>query len=119
MKVKWISRQYSRFDLALTKLSRPLTAINTLSNLAVAVVIGFWIFGTLALIGFLGIGILGYILHRSGFFMETMNELFDQQSKELWKRQTRYWVAENNKCQRMTNEQLDEYLEHAKKELRL
>ena len=119
MKVKWISRQYSRFDLALTKLSRPLTAVNTLSNLAVAVVIGFWIFGTLALIGFLGIGILGYILHRSGFFMETMNELFDQQSKELWERQTRYWVALNNKCQRMDDDEIDDYLEKARSELRL
>jgi len=119
MKIRWISRQYSRFDLALTKLSRPLTAVNTLSNLAVAVVISFWIFGTLAIIGFIGIGILGYILHRSGFFMETMNELFDQQSKELWHRQQKVLAGEIELCRRMDKEQLEQYLAEAKAELRL
>lgn len=119
MKVKWISRQYSRFDLALTKLSRPLTAINTLSNLAVAVVVGFFIFGTLALIAFFGIAILGYILHRAGFFMETMNETFDQQFKELWHRQQKVLAGEIELCRRMDKEQLEQYIAEAKAELRL
>lgn len=119
MKVKWASRQFTRFDLALTKLSRPLTAINALSNLAVAVVIGFFVFGTIAIIGFVGIAILGYILHRAGFFMETMNETFDQQSKVLWERQQRFLAGEIELCRRMDKEGLEQYIEKAKEDLRL
>lgn len=119
MKVKWISKQFTRFDLALVKLSRPLTAINTLSNLSVAITIGFLLFGTIALIGFVGIAILGYMFHRAGFFMETMNETFDQQSKELWYRQQRYLAAAIAMFSRKDDEDLAEILEDAKRELNL
>lgn len=119
MKVKWISRQYSRFDLALTKISRPLIAVNTISNLSVALVVGVWLFGALFLFGFLGILGLGYGLHKSGFFMETMNELFDQQSKELWERQQRYLAATFAKYSRLEDKDLEQELETAKRELNI
>lgn len=118
-KVKWISRQYTRFDLALTKLSRPLTAVNTISNLSVALIVGVWLFGALFLFGFLGILGLGYGLHRSGFFMQTMNETFDQQSKELWVRQNRFLSLSIARYAKLDEKDLEQMLEEAAKELRV
>jgi len=117
--IQWITRQYSRFDLALTKLSRPLVAINTLSNLAVAVVVGLFIFGTLAIFAFVGIAVLGYGLHKSGFFMETVNEAFDQQQKILYHRQVRLNASEIATCLQMSPEDLERCLEEARGALRL
>ena len=119
MKVRWVSKQFSRFDLALTKLSRPLGIVNTISNLSVALVIGFFIFGLIFVFGFLALIVLGYALHRSGFFMETMNETFDQQQKQLYKRQIRFMAANISKCDRMSNEELETELERASVELRM
>lgn len=119
MKVRWLSKQWARFDLSLIKLSRPLAAINTLSNLTVAIVIGLFLFGVFALVGFVVIVLLGYVLHKSGFFMATVTETFDQQSKELWYRQQRYLSVLIAKHNRMNNTDLDRELAEAKKALRL
>ena len=119
MKVRWISRQFSRFDLALTKLSRPLGIVNTISNLSVALILGFFVFGLIFTLGFLSIIILGYVLHKSGFFMETMNETFDQQNKQLYKRQVRFTSASIAKCNRMTPEELEQEIKEATQELRI
>lgn len=117
--IQWITRQYSRFDLALSKLSRPLSAINTLSNLAVAVVVGLFVFGSLAILAFAGIAVLGYGLHKSGFFMGTVNEAFDQQQKILYHRQIQLTAAEIATCIRMSPEDLERHLEKARGALRL
>ena len=69
--------------------------------------------------GSLSIGILGYILHRSGFLMATVNETFDQQQKDLYQRQTRYFSARIATCERMSPDELEQELEDATKGLRL
>lgn len=118
-KVKWVSRQFARFDLALIKISRPLVAINTLSNLTVAVIASVFVFGIFASVGFVGIAILGYFFHKSGFFMETVNEAFEQQSKILWHRQQRWLAARIVKCERMSEKELNDELAEVERELRL
>lgn len=118
-KITWASRQFSRFDLALTKLSRPLVALNTISNLSVALVVGVLVFGFLFLVGFLGLVVLGYGLHRSGFLMQTTIETFDQQQKELYRMNTRYFSAYMAKCMTMTPEELEKEFQEAKRDLRL
>ena len=119
MRLRWVSRQFSRFDLALVKMSRPLVAINTISNLAVAVVVGLFIFGTLAIFAFACIAVHGYGLHKYGFFMETVNEAFDQQQKILYHRQVRLNASEIATCLQMSPEDLKRYLEEARRALRL
>lgn len=119
MKVRWLSRQYSRFDLALIKMSRPLVAINTLSNLSVALVIGFFLFGVLGLVGFFVILGLGYVLHKTGFFMETVTETFDQQQKILYHKQVKLNAAVIATCLQMSEEELKQFLKEAMEGLRL
>lgn len=119
MKVNWLSKQYSRFDLALTKVSRPLGVVNTVANLSVAIVLGFFIFGATFIIGSLVILGLGYVLHKSGFLMQTTKDNFDQQSKELWEPQIRLLAAWNSHYDRMTTEELEREIKRLVKELRL
>lgn len=119
MTVNWFSKQYSRFDLALTKVSRPLAVVNTIANLSVAIVVGIYVFGLTFSIGLLFILGLGYVFHKSGFFMQTTKENFDQQFKELWEPQTKLlaaWISEYN---RMTKEELEQEIQRLLKELRL
>jgi len=119
LKVRWVSRQFSRFDLALTKLSRPLGIVNTISNLSVALIMGFFIFGVIFTVGFIVILFLGYVLHRVGFFMETVTETFDQQGKVLYQRTVRFSSAYFAKCMKMNEEELEQELEEAGRDLRL
>ena len=51
--------------------------------------------------------------------METMNETFDQQQKQLYQRQVRFMSANISKCDRMSNEELEIELERASMELRI
>ena len=118
-RINWISKQYSRFDLALTKISRPLAVVNTIANLSVAIVVGIYVFGFTFTVGFLTILGLGYVFHKSGFFMQTTKENFDQQFKELWEPQTKLLAAWISKYNRMTKEELDQEIQRLLKELRL
>lgn len=120
MTIGWVSRQWSRFDLSLTKLLRPLVAINTISNVSVAVAIaGLPILALILISGSFVIGIIGYILHRIGFFMGTVNETFDQQQKHLYQRQIRFMSARIALCNRMTPKELEKELEESMEGLRL
>ena len=119
MRVSWVSKQFSRFDLALVKVSRPLAVVNTVANLTVAIVVGLFVFGLTFTVGFLLILGLGYVLHKSGFFMQTTKENFDQQSKGLWEPQIRLMSAWISLYDRMTPEDLAEEIERLMRELRL
>lgn len=119
MRVRWVSKQFSRFDLALVKMSRPLVAVNTISNLSVALVVGIWIFGVLFAAGFLVLVSLGYVLHKAGFFMQTTIETFDQQQKQLYQRQIRFMSACIATCDRMSPEELAQELQESVRGLRL
>lgn len=118
-KVSWLSKQFSRFDLALTKMSRPFVAVNTIANLSVALVVGYFLFGVLFILGFSGLVVTGYALHKSGFFMQTTIETFDQQSKTLYERQIRFMAATIANYARLEDEALDKIIEEVKGDLRL
>jgi hypothetical protein len=91
MVVRWVSRQWTRFDLTLTKFSKFLVVLNALSNLSVALTLaGFVLLAMMILSGTVALVLVGVVLHKAGFFTETINEAFDQQSKELYKNQIHY-----------------------------
>ena len=70
-------------------------------------------------VGFLGLVVIGYVLHKAGFFMETTIETFDQQSKLLYERQVRYSAAAIAKYIRMDDDELEQEINEAKGALRL
>lgn len=118
--VNWLSKQYSRFDLALAKVGRPLVVLNTISNVSAALVLaGAPLLAFVLFAGSVVLGIVGYGLHRTGFFMQTVSETFDQQSKELWERQNRYFALIVAKYQRLSEDELEREIAQARKELRL
>lgn len=119
-RINWISKQYSRFDLALIKVGRPLVVLNTISNVSAALVLaGAPFLAGVLFIGSVALGIVGYAFHRSGFFMQTINETFDQQSKNLWERQQRYLALSVAKYERLSEDELEQEFEQARKELNL
>lgn len=84
-KSRWFGRQFSRFDLTVTKLSKVIALIGYASMIVTSIVLG----GSLLLFVVLvcGFGLLmlvAYVLDKSGFQKDSFLELFDQQSKELW-----------------------------------
>ena len=120
MNVNWIAKQYSGFDLALGKTARFLVALNTISNVSAALVIaGAPLLAFILFAGSTVLGIVGDALHRAGFFMQTVNETFDQQSKELWERQQRYLALSLAKFQRLNEGELEQEIARVRKELRL
>lgn len=118
-KVRWTSKQFTRFDLALTKFQRPLSAVNTISNFTVAATLAGLLLGMLGIIGFLGLTLVGYALDKSGFFKETRTQRFKQEDSSLWDDITKLQSAYIAHYENMSPEDLKKEIERLRKVLDL
>lgn len=84
-KTRWVSKQFSRYDLTATKLQKLLYLITASSMSATAIALGATsILAIFLIIGFVTIMVVAYILDRIGFQRATAEELWTQQLSNLW-----------------------------------
>lgn len=84
-RVGWAGRQWSRFDLTVTKLQKFVSLIGSASMLATAIALGAeFVVLILLIIGVSALMLVSVVLDKVGFQRSTFEETFDQQTKMLW-----------------------------------
>ena len=84
-KVQWASKQFSRYDLTITKIQKLLGLITASSVLATAIALGAS--GILIVLLLIASGIimfLAYGLDKTGFQKATAEEVWQQTTSNLW-----------------------------------
>ena len=119
-KTQWASRQFSRYDLTITKIQKLFGLITAASVLATAIALGAsLILIFLLLIGFGAIMALAYILDKVGFQKTTAEELWNQQLSGLWWNQVNVLAILYAEYASMSSEERAKKLEEFLKRLRI
>jgi len=117
-KTRWGSRQFSRYDLTITKVQKVLGLITASGMVATAVALGATlILMCLLALGFGAIMILAYILDKIGFQKATAEEIWGATTSRLWWNQVNVLAILYNEYGNMSQEERQEKLTEFVREL--
>jgi hypothetical protein len=113
---KW----FSRYDLTITKIHKILGLVSAVSLLTTAIMLGGFLL-LLVLFGVAAIAILllAYLLDRSGFQSDELEERFEQQAKPLWVKQEQLDSSFVGLSTRMSDDELVEYVRYWAEQLNM
>lgn len=113
---KW----FSRYDLTITKIHKMLGLISAVSLLTAAIMLGgFLLLMILLCSAALAILLLAYILDRTGFQSDELEERFEQQVKPLWVKQEQLDSSFVGLSTRMSDDELVEYVRYWAEQLNM
>jgi len=105
-KTQWASRQFSRYDLTITKIQKLLGLITASGMVATAIALGATlILVCLLVLGFGVIMILAYILDKIGFQKATAEEIWGATTSRLWWNQINVLAILYNEYGNMSEEE--------------
>lgn len=108
-KTQWAGRQYSRYDLTITKIQKVISLVGTASMLAMAITLGASFILVLILIaGFSGVMVIAFILDKTGFQKATAEEIWEATMSRLWWNQINVLAILYNEYGNMTQEERQE-----------